>query len=291
MCRHLVTLGLALIVSVQGFAQKTKAVQGTFEYAYSLDMSPAVAIEDSKDKTRTSLIEEAFGCYYIGTNIITIQSTKGVASHELASVQEKRLLGIWLKDLAEPEVMMTIDTDQNKMNVSISLKCLIQEIKSEANALQVTLHRSGEFWDVVSDGSDFRSNDTLSLCVNSPGDGYISVYLIDEDDMAECLLPYSHGPKSAVPISGGQDHQLFKRKDPRDRDVDVYKLVNSSGQPVRMTLDILFSPRPFEKAPVSEKREDCPDMLSKAEYYNWRAKFLSKSCENLSVLKPIIVKP
>lgn len=125
----------------------------------------------------------------------------------------------------------------------------------------------------------FKNGDDLYLSFLSPVNGYLTVYLVDEQKQAYCLLPYSGQITGNYPIAGNQDYLFFNSKKADDKErsfVDEYVMTCSSGT-VDNQIYIIFSPYQFFKASDHEWNRTSslagtvglPRQLSEDELKEW----------------------
>ncbi len=108
--------------------------------------------------------------------------------------------------------------------------------------------------------TDFYEGNDLFLYFRSPVNGFLTVYL-DDDDNAQCLLPYTKMPKGyeeAMPIVADKEYLFFSDKPEfnyfKEDDFfaeDTYELYSNSEKDINR-LYVIFSKKPLNK-PILKK--------------------------------------
>lgn len=109
--------------------------------------------------------------------------------------------------------------------------------------------------------TSFFNGGNLFLHFTSPVDGYLSIFLSDNDNVYR-LLPYSGmGMMSTVKIKGDEDYILFSKEDPNPFDkgfkIDALELT-AEGDIEYNSIYIVFSETPYKK-PILETTEQLSD--------------------------------
>ena len=74
--------------------------------------------------------------------------------------------------------------------------------------LQTVILRNGI--DEKSASTDFKDGDDLFLSFQSPVNGYLSVYLVDAENNAYCLLPYRAQQAGIYKVEANRRYLFFK---------------------------------------------------------------------------------
>ena len=119
--------------------------------------------------------------------------------------------------------------------------------------------------------TDFKNGDDLYLYFQSPIDGYLAVYLLDEvSQMVYCLLPYKSSSEAVMPIEHDKPYIFFSAKHAGDKAhlVDEYTMTcNNSVE--RNTIYVVFSPNEFAKANSNNVEDLLPQELSFEKFQKW----------------------
>jgi hypothetical protein len=110
--------------------------------------------------------------------------------------------------------------------------------------------------------TEFYEGDDLFIYFQSPVNGYLTIFL-DDNDQAQCLLPYRIMPaglEEAMPIKANKEYLFFSDKPEHNYfeddffAEDTYELIASSEKDLNQ-LYIIFSKKPLNK-PILNKDEN-----------------------------------
>ena len=137
----------------------------------------------------------------------------------------------------------------------------------------------------------FRSGDDMFLSFQSPTDGFIAVYLIDETPTAYCLLPYRKDGDGQQPIKHGEKYIFFSPKyDVNHPDiVDEYTLTCNKEEEHNQ-IYVIFSPKPFTKALDNQVKETIPRELDYEAFTKWLGNCRKRDKQMGVVIKNINIK-
>ena len=244
-------IALLLLFSVTVSAQNVKTVEG--EYVYH---APGyVTLEEAKqialERAQAQAIAEKFGTLVQQTNTTRMENTNGQSSSDFFSVGSSEVKGEWLQTIGEPTYDITyVD---GMLVVTCRVKGKAAEISSAAVDFQSKVLRNGIEDRYESD--HFRNGDDLYLSFQTPVDGYVAVYLVD-DKLAYCLLPYRNQTTGIYPVKANKRYLFFNTKDalPEERAV-VDEYVMTCERPTEHNLIyVIFSPNQFFKATDAESQ-------------------------------------
>lgn len=265
-----VVLCCMLFLSVVVFAQRTERV--CEEYVYyppgnmSLDDAKRIALE----RAQTQAIEKRFGRLISQSNTTFISNRNGESSVDFSSSAESQVKGDWIETIGQPE--FSIFYEQGMLVVKVVVVGRIREIISAQIDIKAEVLCNGT--DLKFARTDFKNGDDLYLFFQSPVNGYLAVYLLDEvTQMVYCLLPYKGSSESIVLVKKDTPYFFFSAKHAGDNVqlVDEYTMT-CSGTIERNTLYIIFSPNEFAKANSNDVNEQLPPELPFKEFHKWLAK-------------------
>ena len=110
----------------------------------------------------------------------------------------------------------------------------------------------------------------MYLLFQTPVDGYVAVYLIDETPTAYCLLPYQNDSDGQQIVKHGKEYIFFSPEKASEELnlVDQYSLT-CSGSVEHNQIYVIFSPNPFTKATDNAGAKYLPRQLSYKEFTEW----------------------
>jgi hypothetical protein len=149
-----------------------------------------------------------------------------------------------------------------------------------------------------SEDDHFNAGDDLFLYFDSPKDGYLAVYLVDENE-AFCLLPYQGDIDGQMHIEHGEEYFFFSQKNaPKElKSITDEYVLTCSGQTADMNkIYIIFSPKPFTKAVdhhinVKEGSLELPRELDFDNFQKWLFECRKRDKKMSVDTREIIISP
>lgn len=266
-----------LVGAVFAMAQKTEKVR--VEYTYYADSHENVqdAKHNAFEQGKIQAIADVFGTIVSSTSS-TILKTGGASGEEIDDFMQlgsSEVKGEWLETTREAEY--DIEYADGKLVVHVTGEGLVREIVSAKVDYKAKILCNGT--EDKFERSDFRNGDDLYVSFTSPVEGYLVVYLLDNNKDAYCLLPYQEQRKGVYHVNANQRYVLFSQKsaDAEERPyVDEYTL--TAELPVeRNQIYILFSPNKFSKASdaasgTNTEGLQLPRHLKYKDFQKWLAK-------------------
>lgn len=271
-------------------AQKTKTVEG--EYIYRAPEN--VTLEQAKQKAlqgaRIQALANEFGTTVAQHVSIRMKNASGLSETDASSLAESEVKGEWLEDIGTP-TYSTPFYEGNMLVIGCKVKGLAREIITAAIDLKAYVLRNGTEDRFESD--QFRAGDDLYLSFTSPVAGYLTVYLVDDDGQAFCLLPYGHQEGGNYQIEANKRYLFFNRKaapaDEREV-VDEYSMTcNGDGE--SDLIYMVFSPTQFYKATDKFSAENLPRQLSYTDFNKWLVTHRRKDAGMNVIKRQILVTP
>lgn len=258
------------LLALTSWGQRTEKVHT--EYIYhapeniSLEEAKSIALERAKQQA----IADKFGAIVSQSNTTMVSNRNGESSSNFFSLGGSEVKGEWIETIGEPSY--GISYEQGMLVVKAIVSGRIREIIHAQIDIKAEVLCNGT--DLKFARTDFKSGDDLYLYFQSPVDGYLAVYLLDEiSQMVYCLLPYKSSPEAATPIVHDKPYIFFSAKHAEDKAhlVDEYTMTcNNSVE--RNTIYVVFSPNEFAKANSNSAEKLLPLELSFKEFQNWLSK-------------------
>lgn len=276
--------GLCTIVN----AQQIKTVENTYVYRAPENVSIEHAKRIALERSQVEVIANTFGTNISQQNSTLICNNNGKSNIDFISISSSDVQGEWIETIGEPHY--DISFEQGMLIVSCRIKGVIREIVSAAIDIKAKVLRNGT--EDRFESSEFRSGDDMYLSFQSPVDGYLAVYLIDDNGDAFCLLPYRKQTNGIQRVSANTPYVFFSEKDASLSErtlVDEYTLTCEHGVENNQ-IYVIFSPNPFVKANDNNIGELLPREIDGKSFQSWLANIRRKDkYVNFSV-KPIIIK-
>lgn len=262
-------------VALAASAQKVKTVSGEYTLYAPETMSIDEAKRTALQRARVEALADEFGMVVNQSNTSVVTNTNGQSDTRFSSIGGSDVKGEWIQDLQEPDY--EINFADHLLIVKCKVKGKAREIvtaKIQYEALPLRNGTERKF-----SAHDFRNGDDMFLYFNSPANGYLAVFLLDESDQTVySILPYRRSTDPAFPVVKDRDYVLFsldKADADKRSEVDEYTLT-CAGDREFNTLYILFSPKEFYKSKgYSSTQDNLPDNIPFTEFRSWMGKLLA----------------
>ena len=195
---------------VMGYSQRTAKVSATYTYYAPEAMSVEEAKRVALDRAKIQAIADEFGTIVSQSTSTVITNKNGESDTQFVALGGSDVKGEWIETIGNPEYQLKFEN--HFLVVTCSVKGKAREITSAKIEFLATTLRNGtelRFGDV-----NFRDGDDLYLYFQSPINGYLAVYLLDElSQTVYCILPYKAQAFSAYPVMANKEYVMFSRKE------------------------------------------------------------------------------
>ncbi len=262
---HLLLLFCALCSMV--LAQKEVTVNGEYTYYAPDDVTPEKARRIAIERAKAQALEEAFGIKIVQNNSTIVSNSNDNSDVKFHSVNESDVRGEWLETIKENVKPIRNDEGQLVIHVSIKGKArqvVVSQIDFSAKALRNGLEEKFE-------DTNLKNGDELFLHFRSPVDGYVVVYLLDEnEDKVYCLLPYKDYPHGSYKVKGDNTYVFFSPEKETEAPATVDEYVMTCGDATEYnTLYVIFSTHYLCKPVAEESADFLPKVLPHKEFLKW----------------------
>ena len=266
-CRLLFSVCFMMGMSLVAVAQKTERVTATYTYYAPEHVSIEEARRVALQRAQLQAIADAFGTIVTQTNATTVKNENGKSDVSLLSLGASEVKGEWLRTDGEPEY--EIAYEDGMLAVTVRVKGVIREIVNAAVDFQARVLCNGTEDRFEQDR--FRNGDDLYLSFQSPVDGYLTVYLLDAEGTAYCLLPYRGDTGGRVAVKGNRRYVFFSVDDvPAGEQGMVDEYVMTCGNREELNqIYVIFSPQLFTKAVDYAGEGVQPRELPYEEFQQW----------------------
>ena len=283
-------LAVCFCIGVQAVAvaQKTERVAATYTYYAPEHVSIEEARRVALQRAQLQAIADAFGTIVTQSNATRVRNENGKSDVSLLSLGASEVRGEWLRTDGEPEY--DIAYEDGMLAVTVRVKGLIREIVNAAVDFQAKVLRNGT--EDRFEGEEFRNGDDLYLSFRSPVDGFLTVYLLDAEGTAYCLLPYRNDTGGRVAIEGNRHYVFFSIDDVPAEErsiVDEYTMTCSRDGELNQ-IYVIFSPQLFTKAVDYAGEGLQPRELPYEEFQEWLFKCRKQDPEMRVEVKGILIK-
>ena len=282
-------LAVCFCIGVQAVAvaQKTERVTATYTYYAPEHVSIEEARRVALQRAQLQAIADAFGTIVTQSNATRVKNENGKSDVWLLSLGASEVRGEWLRTDGEPEY--DIAYEDGMLVVTVRVKGVIREIVNAAVDFQAKVLRNGT--EDRFEGEEFRNGDDLYLSFRSPVDGFLTVYLLDAEGTAYCLLPYRNDTGGRVAIEGNRHYVFFSLDDVPAEErsiVDEYTMTCSRDGELNQ-IYVIFSPQLFTKAVDYAGEGLQPRELPYEEFQEWLFKCRKQDPEMRVEVKGILI--
>lgn len=252
-------------------AQRVKKVSIEYTYHAPQHISPLDAKRIAVERAKMQAIADEFGTLVQRTNATVTGISNGKSSVDVYSFSESEVKGEWIETIGEPE-FLSMTYEQDMLVITVKVEGRIREVVSATIDMKAKILRNGT--EDKFESTEFRCGDDLYLSFQSPVDGYLAVYLLDEvSQMVYCLLPYKSSSEAITPIEHDKPYIFFSAEHAGDKAhlVDEYTMTCSRSTE-KNTVYVVFSPNEFAKANSTNVEELLPQELPFEEFQKWLAK-------------------
>ena len=275
MMKKLFVFLLLLTFSCVSFGQKVKTVEGEFTYLMPEDVSLSTAKRHTLQQAKLNAIANEFGTIVAQTNLTRMETNGERSKMRFNSFGSSDVKGEWIETLGKPEYdVQLIDGAQV---VTCRVKGKIREIVTSQADVKVKVLRNGR--EDRNEDDRFKDGDDLFMSFQTPLKGYLAVYLVDDNEQVQCLLPYLNQQSGIFQVEANRRYVLFSAKNDPQLYVDEYTM-NTERSEEYYQIYVIFSPNLFVKAVdvASEKVVKGNDIagypreLSFEDFHKWLAK-------------------
>lgn len=258
---------LLILISMHSTAQRMRTICGECIYHAPSNVSEDEAKKTAIFRAKIQALANEFGTDLSQNNATVVKNDNGQSTIDFKSFSGSEVKGEWIEDTKEPEILVSYE--QGMLIVQAKVCGKAREIIRANISFSAKLLRNGK--EDKFEDSNFKSSDDLYLSFQSPVNGYLTVYLIDDDQNVFCLLPYAKDNDGQVEIKHGLRYLFFDVQSTQDIEkpmVDELSITCSKAIEHNQ-IYIIFSPNKFIKANDNQKTEGLPRELSYSDFQRW----------------------
>jgi hypothetical protein len=279
------------VFSTMLFAQQTQTICGEYTYKAPENVSPEQAKQTALERAQLEAMAKEFGTIVSQNNAIAIKNENEKSDIQFFSLSGSEVKGEWLEDTKMPEY--TVSYEQNMLIVNVSICGKAREITGAGVDFSAKILCNGV--DARYENNRFKNGDDIYLLFQSPVEGYLAVYLLDDTPTAYCLLPYQSDASGQVKVNAGKEYVFFSPKhvDYTEAAMVVEYILTTKKSVEQNFLYIIFSPNEFTKAndrKAAEGEVVLPRKLPFEEFQKWLVKNRNRDKDMKVVVKGITIK-
>ncbi|MCI6861946.1 MAG: DUF4384 domain-containing protein [Prevotella sp.] len=248
------------------------------ETSYIYRAAESVSVEQAKrialERAQLEVIANTFGTKIAQHNSTRVSNRNGESNVDFLNISSSDIQGEWIETIGEPQ--FDISYEQGMLIVQCHVRGVIREITTSPIDISAKVLRNGQADRFES--SEFKSGDDLYLSFSTPVDGYLAVYLIDDENNAFCLLPYRNQSDGIYKVKANKKYVFFSESAvPLDERsvIDEYVMTCERSYETNQVY-VIFSPNQFVKANDKDNGETLPRELDTKSFQRWLAKIRKK---------------
>ena len=269
---------LVLFSSLHSLAQnKAQTICGEYVYFAPSNVSTDEAVKTAIERAKITALADKFGTLISQNNSTIVKNENGQSTSDFTSLGGSEVRGEWIEDTETPQTKVSYEKDMLVVNAKVCGKA--REITRAVVDFSARILRNGT--GVKYESETFNNGDDFYLYFKSPVNGFLAVYLIDNEQKAYCLLPYANNSIGKVEIEHGKEYIFFSRK---QVPLDEAQIVEEYNFTTEISLEnnqiyIIFSPNEFTKANDSQAIKGLPRELTYSDFQRWLLKCRNRDNE------------
>lgn len=250
--------------------QEIRVASGTYEFFPPEYMSREQARKSAVENAKLRLLADEFGTLVGSVTSTSVSSRDGKSTSSTFEVGESEVQGEWIETLGEPEIKWDI-RNGTELVVIVTIKGRVRELENNLVEFEAKALRNGA--DENYESETFFNNDNLSILFRSPMSGYLSMFLIENEDDVYRILPYSRYSAETVPVNGNRKYVFFSTDDNSQHNLRLFTDDDIAFE----RLFVIFSSDPYV-LPIDEAGNnmiadsDSQPGLSYKDFQSWLVK-------------------
>lgn len=217
------------------------------------------------EQARIDALAKKFGTI-VSQDILQADRVNGNREHnDFLALSSTEVRGEWVADDGEPEYKFERDSQENLI-VTCIVKGKAKAIDNESAQFNSSVLRNGV--DERNADINFRNGDSMYLDFQGSEDGYLAVFLEDEQKNVFQLLPYISDQKSRVPVKKGTRYVFFSPQNGQKGEVVDELILTADYNTEYNRVYVLFSPDQFS-SPVMTKDPGQLPYMDSGEFSRW----------------------
>ena len=266
-------------------------------YVYRSDNKAESLVEaeaKAKNQAKFEALKMFFGERIYNESHVSMTNDNGRSTIHFVSEGGSEMSAEWIETIEEKIVKE--DIVDGFFVISVLVEGRAREVVDAKADLEALVLRNGT--EAKFQSEQFKSNDDLYVSFLSPADGYVAIYIVD-DENAYCLIPYKEMTQGVYQVKGGQRYIFFSEKDAQtsEKSYELPVCVYTEKNIEINEVVIIYSPNYFTKAIDSEEQTKevkgisgeliTPRQLNRDKFLSWLAKARRKDLQMQQVRKSI----
>lgn len=282
MIRLLISI-LVFAIWLNASAQEVKTVDVEFTYIAPETMPPMLAKRIALEKAQLKAIADEFGTAIEQTNFTYIDSS----SVDFKSYATSNLHGEWIATTRGPKY--DIQIEGNLQVVSVKLSGKIRKIPESRAQIKMELcNRIENSYHTTT----FHNGEPMYMKYRCSQNGYVMVFLEDEEGNAIRLLPFYIGDEACYEIKQDKEYVFFMDKNEAFDEslVGGEKIVLTASHDKELNVvTLIYSPSLIHK-PIYEKLGTSEfEYVPSTQFKKWISRLRTSNPEIIVMQTPVII--
>lgn len=217
------------------------------------------------EQARIDALAKKFGTI-VSQDILQADRVQGNREkNDFLSLSSTEVRGEWVADDGDPVFTYEHDAKANLI-VTCVIKGKAKAIDNESAQFNSQVLRNGT--DTRNADINFRNGDAMFLDFQGSQDGYLAVFLEDEQKQVYQLLPYVNDQKTRVPVKKGNRYVFFSPRDGQRGEIVDELVLTADFNTEYNRIYVLFSPEQFSSPVMNRAPGELPYMNAD-EFSKW----------------------
>lgn len=263
--RHILAGVLLISSSSVLYAADIVSVKGESTFYDDGTHSKVECMRLALEQAKIEALARKFGTI-VSQDILQTDRVQGNREHnDFLSLSSTEIRGEWIADEGEPEYKFDRDSEENLI-VTCIVRGKAKAIDNESSEFVAQVLRNGT--DSRNADINFKNGDSMYLEFQGSEDGYLAVFLEDEQKNVMQLLPYTSDERSRIPVRKGTRYVFFspENKQKGENVDELYLTAPFTTEYNRVY--VLFSPDQFS-SPVMNKEPGELPWMNNEDFSKW----------------------
>lgn len=241
----------AIVVEIIGIftlnaKDKLHDVEGKYEYYLPRNVARDKGEQTALERAMLNAMADEFGTLVSQHTLMKTSVSDDRESLDYWSSAAASVRGEWVETIGQPQFDVRVQGDD--IIITCEVRGKARPLTANKADVSVRLLRN----DALTEDNTFADGDRILVRFASAVDGYLTIFLEDEEGMVYRMLPFYHQREGSMEVEGGRDYLLFSST---VGDAEQYQL--NTAKPIeRNTLYFIFSPNEYTKPIDSRSSTD-----------------------------------
>lgn len=216
-------------------AEDIKVIDAFYRYPLPDNCSHSEAKAIAMDRAIAEALEREYGSKVQSETWSEVHSSEEDTRTDIWRIGSSMVKGQWIETIGEPK--FTFVTDGNSVVLEVRMRgrtMATSDRNIDLDINTICVNKEGKL-----KSQRFQSGDRLEVNFTSPIDGYLLMFLGDDEGGVSQLLPFPNQKTGALTIAGGERYDFFRSN--RELWEEQYRLTTDK-EIERNILYVIFTP-------------------------------------------------